>query len=399
VTWFLIQSILMIIVAFLLGLLVGWLLWGRVTAKGRSGSVSAAPGGEKSALDNGAAAVATPAGPAVTTVDAQPEIVEDPSPADAAVEVPAGSVPAESAASEPVEPVAPVSAPAESEPVESARVEPVAVESAPVASARVEPVAVESAPVESARVEPVAVESAPVEAPVESASGLSPSAEEPVAGAGPARNGRVPRRRSPKPADEPVVASTETEPVAAKPARRRAAKTAVAAEPVAAEVPEQRASETVTESAAVESSAAESPVAGSSIAEVEDGRVGPVAETAPEPVAETAATSAVETNPVPVAEAVAAPAGAGGVPDDLRRIEGVGPKMAAALNAAGITTYRELAAADEVTIRAAVTAAGMKFAPSLVTWSRQARLLADGDLAGFAELTGRLKAGREVGAR
>jgi predicted flap endonuclease-1-like 5' DNA nuclease len=374
VTWFLIQSILMIIVAFLLGLLVGWLLWGRVTAKGRSGSVSAAPGGEKSALDSGAAAVATPAGPAVTTVDAQPEIVEDPSPADAAVELPAGSVPAESAVSEPVEPVAPVSAPAESEPVESARVEPVAVESAPV-------------------------ESAPVEAPVESASGLSPSAEEPVVGAGPAGNGRVPRRRSAKPADEPVVASTETEPVAAKPARRRATKTAVAAEPVAAEVPEQRASETVTESAAVESSAAESPVAGSPIAEVEDGRVGPAAETAPEPVAETAATSAVETNPVPVAEAVATPAGAGGVPDDLRRIEGVGPKMAAALNAAGITTYRELAATDEVTIRAAVTAAGMKFAPSLVTWSRQARLLADGDLAGFAELTGRLKAGREVGAR
>jgi predicted flap endonuclease-1-like 5' DNA nuclease len=116
----------------------------------------------------------------------------------------------------------------------------------------------------------------------------------------------------------------------------------------------------------------------------------PVAEVTPEPVSETTASPAAATSPEPVAA---------GVPDDLKRIEGIGPKMAAALNAAGITTYRELAAADDATIRAAVSAAGMKFAPSLVTWSRQARLLADGDLAGFSELTGRLKAGREVGAR
>jgi hypothetical protein len=39
----------------------------------------------------------------------------------------------------------------------------------------------------------------------------------------------------------------------------------------------------------------------------------------------------------------------------------------------------------------------MRFAPSLTTWSRQAQLLADGDEAGFAALTRRLVAGREVG--
>jgi predicted flap endonuclease-1-like 5' DNA nuclease len=79
------------------------------------------------------------------------------------------------------------------------------------------------------------------------------------------------------------------------------------------------------------------------------------------------------------------------VADDLKRIEGIGPKMAAALGAAGITTYAGLAAADETTIKAAISAAGMRFSPSLPTWSRQAQLLADGDVAGFAAMTRRLK--------
>jgi predicted flap endonuclease-1-like 5' DNA nuclease len=84
------------------------------------------------------------------------------------------------------------------------------------------------------------------------------------------------------------------------------------------------------------------------------------------------------------------------IPDDLRRIEGIGPKMANALNAAGITTYERLAVADDATIRAAISAAGLRFAPSMVTWARQARLLAD-DEAGFAGLTGRLVSGRDAG--
>lgn len=85
------------------------------------------------------------------------------------------------------------------------------------------------------------------------------------------------------------------------------------------------------------------------------------------------------------------------VPDDeLERIEGIGPKMADALRAAGIRTFAQLADADDDTKRRAVHAAGMSFAPSLVTWSRQARLLADGDEEAFAELTARLIAGRDT---
>ncbi|TYB97055.1 hypothetical protein FXF53_20650 [Micromonospora sp. WP24] len=83
-------------------------------------------------------------------------------------------------------------------------------------------------------------------------------------------------------------------------------------------------------------------------------------------------------------------------PDDLERIEGIGPKMAAALRAAGIHTFGQLAEVDDDTRRTAIEAAGLTFAPSLVTWGRQARLLADGDEAGFRELTERLVAGRDV---
>jgi predicted flap endonuclease-1-like 5' DNA nuclease len=85
------------------------------------------------------------------------------------------------------------------------------------------------------------------------------------------------------------------------------------------------------------------------------------------------------------------------VADDLERIEGIGPRMAGALRQAGIHTYHELAASDEQRLRAAIEAAGLRFAPSLTTWARQARLLADGDETGFADLARRLVAGRDVG--
>ncbi len=83
--------------------------------------------------------------------------------------------------------------------------------------------------------------------------------------------------------------------------------------------------------------------------------------------------------------------------DDLERIEGIGPKMSRALRAAGIRTYAKLAASDEATLRTAIENAGLNFAPSIVTWARQARLLADGDEEGFADLTRRLVAGRDTG--
>ncbi|MFC4072761.1 helix-hairpin-helix domain-containing protein [Actinoplanes subglobosus] len=84
------------------------------------------------------------------------------------------------------------------------------------------------------------------------------------------------------------------------------------------------------------------------------------------------------------------------IDDELERIEGIGPAMANALRAAGIRTFEQLATSDDDAKRDAIRAAGLSFAPSLATWSRQARLLADGDEAAFEELTARLIAGRDT---
>ncbi len=75
--------------------------------------------------------------------------------------------------------------------------------------------------------------------------------------------------------------------------------------------------------------------------------------------------------PVPSTPAAVRP----DVPDDLTRIDGVGPKISQALVAAGLTTFAAVAAASEDDLRAALTAADLRFAPSLPTWSEQARKL------------------------
>jgi hypothetical protein len=47
-----------------------------------------------------------------------------------------------------------------------------------------------------------------------------------------------------------------------------------------------------------------------------------------------------------------------------------------ALAASGITTYRKLADTDVTALRAAITSAGMRVAPTLPTWPERAKLLA-----------------------
>lgn len=85
---------------------------------------------------------------------------------------------------------------------------------------------------------------------------------------------------------------------------------------------------------------------------------------------------------------------AAGKPDNLTVVEGIGPKMSAALVAAGIDTYAKLAAASEDTLRAAVESAGMRLAPSIPTWAEQAGYAAKGDWDGLKALQGTLKGGR-----
>jgi len=91
-----------------------------------------------------------------------------------------------------------------------------------------------------------------------------------------------------------------------------------------------------------------------------------------------------------VAVAIEAPA------DDLTVIEGIGPKLAAALQTAGLTTFAALAAASEDTIRAAIKAAGMNLAPSVPTWAQQAEIAGRGAWDELKQLQAQLTSGRKA---
>lgn len=113
---------------------------------------------------------------------------------------------------------------------------------------------------------------------------------------------------------------------------------------------------------------------------------------APALLAAPAIAEAAAVEPEPAVEA-AAPEPA--LPDDLTKVEGIGPKMDAALKAAGITTFAQLAGASEDELRAAIAAAGMRFAPSIPTWPEQAGYAARGDWDGLAAFQAALTAGRK----
>lgn len=94
--------------------------------------------------------------------------------------------------------------------------------------------------------------------------------------------------------------------------------------------------------------------------------------------------------PAAVATAVAEKA------DDLTVIEGIGPKMSKALVTAGIDTYEKLAQASEDAIHHAIEAAGLRFAPSVPTWAKQAAYAARGDWDGLKTYQDGLSGGREA---
>jgi predicted flap endonuclease-1-like 5' DNA nuclease len=104
--------------------------------------------------------------------------------------------------------------------------------------------------------------------------------------------------------------------------------------------------------------------------------------------AEAAAVAAAEPEPEPEPE-----------PQDLQRIEGIGPKIEAALKSAGYTTYATVAAASEAELREALTAAGIKFAPAAANWADQAQYLVDGDEDGLREYQDYLVGGQERRAK
>jgi large subunit ribosomal protein L17 len=83
--------------------------------------------------------------------------------------------------------------------------------------------------------------------------------------------------------------------------------------------------------------------------------------------------------------------------DDLKLIEGIGPKIAETLTAAGMVSFADLAAATPEKIKEILDAAEGNFnAADATTWPEQAQLAADGKMDELKELQDKLKGGREA---
>ena len=83
-------------------------------------------------------------------------------------------------------------------------------------------------------------------------------------------------------------------------------------------------------------------------------------------------------------------------PDDLTKIEGIGPKINATLQQAGIRTYAQLAASKPAILKQILLDAGVRIGfPD--TWPEQAVLAAKDDWDALATFKSSLKGGRRVG--
>ena len=82
-------------------------------------------------------------------------------------------------------------------------------------------------------------------------------------------------------------------------------------------------------------------------------------------------------------------------PDNLTKLEGIGPKVSGVLAAAGYTTFAGLAAADVDAVREVLKEAGLQMMDP-AGWIEQAELAAKGDMDGLAKLQDELKGGRRA---
>jgi predicted flap endonuclease-1-like 5' DNA nuclease len=81
--------------------------------------------------------------------------------------------------------------------------------------------------------------------------------------------------------------------------------------------------------------------------------------------------------------------------DELRRIEGIGPKIAALLQDQGIRTFALLAGTERGRLRQILREAGLPFVDP-ETWPEQAALAAQGKWEELEALQGELKRGRRA---
>lgn len=98
------------------------------------------------------------------------------------------------------------------------------------------------------------------------------------------------------------------------------------------------------------------------------------------------ASNRIVTNPLPVSDN-----------DNLKLIEGIGPKIEQLLKNAGIRTFTKLATVPVQQVKQILVEAGPRFyMHDPTTWNRQARLAADGAMEELKKLQNHLKGGREV---
>ncbi len=83
-------------------------------------------------------------------------------------------------------------------------------------------------------------------------------------------------------------------------------------------------------------------------------------------------------------------------PSDLKRVEGIGPKISSILQENGILTFEQLAATDADHVRQILMDAGLRRLADPTTWPEQAGLAAAGKWDELEKLQDELQGGRRV---
>jgi len=170
------------------------------------------------------------------------------------------------------------------------------------------------------------------------------------------------------------------------PANQEAPTTADAT-PAAATPVEAPATEAPVEEVKTEESAVAAPAPEPTPEPVEEA---PKAEVSPEPAKEE---SKPEPTPTPVAAAPAAS------PDDLTKIEGIGPAISKLLAASGIVTFSDLAAKPIDEVKQVLTDAGSRFKMhDPATWGKQADMAAKGEWDALKKWQDELDGGKQTGS-